>query len=172
MTDDHMQDQIAAPDWFRRIEGQKSHTLLHETNVDRALSILRSRRIRGTGGHGRSLEHYPHFIMESFPRGLNHLDVAREVCLEFDCGLPARFQSDVNAMPSPGFLEVYAIELTPWQCCLHADSPPIAFRGVSGFEFRPTCNDHLFRRSDARYQLWREINKAKAELRCIKASID
>lgn len=116
------------------IEAAQCHRLIHWTCWERAVCILEQGRIHGcTWSPPSSLEAYPHFLLEGW-RDVNHLDVSRDVALHFDCRLPARHRGEGTDVPESGWLEVYSIQGTPWQCSLHPDSPPLKLVDVAPVE--------------------------------------
>ena len=165
-------DIIIAQKWLQQILEETNHVLLHQTDRERALAILRSGRLHGdTRWGGTSTEVYPHFTYEGWPLNRNELPVSNEITLVFDCGLPARYRGQGPDVPEPGFLEIYAIGVDPWQCSLHPESPPLKFIDARGWKPRTAWHDWFpwGRTLDA--QLSREIRNAREETRPIAAHI-
>lgn len=165
-------DIVKTQPWLQQIVARTEHVLLHQTDRERALSILRSGRLHGDiRWSGTSTEAYPHFTYEGWPLNRNKLPVRNEVILAFDCCLPARYRGEGPNVPEPGFLEVYAIGVDPWQCSLHPENPPLRF--IEAREWVPRTAWHDWfpwgRTLDA--QLSREITNAKKEKRLIAAHI-
>lgn len=116
------------------IEAVHCHRLIHWTCWERAVCILEQGRIHGSAGFlSLSLEAYPHFLLAGW-HNVNHLDVSADVALHFNCHLPARHRGEGTDVPESGWLEVYSIQGTPWQCSLHPDSPPVELVAVSPLE--------------------------------------
>lgn len=116
------------------IEAVQRHRLIHWTCWERAICILEQGRIHGsTGFSPLSLEAYPHFLLAGW-RNVNHLDVSPDVALLFTCHLPARHRGEGTDLPESGWLEIYSIQGTPWQCSLHPDSPPLELVSVEPVE--------------------------------------
>ncbi len=112
------------------IEGAERHSLIHLTSWERAVCILEQGRIHGSPGfRASSTEAYPHFLMAGW-HNVNWLPVPHEVTLYFRCRLPARHRGEGNLVPEPGWLEVFSIQGTPWQCSLHPDSPALELDSV------------------------------------------
>ena len=157
--------------WFRDTLIQNRHVLLHRTDCDRALSILRSGSIRGCDFYtSAATEAYPHFVHALWPSVYNRLDVADEITLMFSCELPARYRGEGNNLPESGWLEIYSRGVDPWQCCIHPKSSPLTFVGASDWVPQLQWHDRFpFRRSlDAKLNA--EIEQASREERLISAA--
>jgi hypothetical protein len=111
------------------IEAAGCHRLVHWTNWERALAILEQRSIRGLGTPPLNLESFPHLLIEGW-RNVNELPVTPQVALHFRCRLPARHRGEGTLLPEPGWLEVYSIQGTPWQCSVHPESDPLKLVGL------------------------------------------
>lgn len=111
------------------IKAARCHRLIHWTDWDRALAILEQRTIRGLGGPPFNLESFPHFVIEGWCNE-NGFPVTPQVALHFRCRLPARHRGEGVLLPEPGWLEVYSIQGTPWQCSVHPESAPLELVGL------------------------------------------
>lgn len=152
---------IRSQPWFKQMEQQRAHVLLHRTDCQRAFSILNARRIHGCAWSSPdATEAYPHFVNEDWPPIYNRLDVRWEITLRFLCSLPARYRGEGPLVPEEGWLEVYARGVDPWQCCLHPDSPPLLFLGVTDWTPKLAWHDFcpIGRTEDS--TLHREVERA------------
>lgn len=157
--------------WVTEIINRKKHTLLHLTSRECALSILKQRRI-----HGKPLgflEDFAHFTYKGWPTKTNILPNNGEVTLLFTTDLPARYRGQGNMFPEKGFLEIYSLvgNNSPWQCCIHPDSEPLTFCGITNWEPNLSWSDRIPFCKSLDKNLFDESRRAFKERRKIRASL-